>query len=290
MKKGTINAYDAYALLNRHKLYPDQLRDVLIDEIGSKKIACISDTMDLLVPPGEETTSIAHIIETANLGPQLKILQTDYKEFKYLSDEDFMDWDHPRFGAHLPQTIQQSRREYVKVDSTQQEDFAAVNGSDVILGRNCICACKGNGRLCGGISQSVDAQQTYLESLISANPNLVVLSASSTSFEDCEDKSSAQVLFRQAKENMRVACEKLNRKFENTYQFALIETCADFAPMLVDPKMENGYMIVACNTNKLDFQPTTTSLEDDRKKKKEKMDNNREQNDDNRPGSGPKIL
>ena len=158
MSKATINAYDAFALLNARKLYPKQLNEVLVDELHTKKVLCISDTTDVLITDTHDTKSIAHSIEKAKLGPKFEVIQTDYKEFTYLDGPG--DEDTPRFGVHLPQNKDETRREYLKVDSTKLDnDLAQTENVDVILGRSCLCACLGNKHLCGGIGTSKKEQQ-----------------------------------------------------------------------------------------------------------------------------------
>lgn len=267
--KGAINAYDAYALLNRRKLYPGQLGEVLVDALGAKKIACISDTTDVLVEPDIGTPSVAYTIEKANLGPEVEVIQSDYKEFHYLTDKDFEDFEYPQFGAHSPQNLHETRREYTKIDSTDESELATLRGSDVILGRSCMCACEGNGKLCGGIGISAEEQQRFLESLVRLNPSLIVLSASPATFsptfpEESAKGKDAQLMYKEAKENLRLACENLNRNEDSPYRYELVEPSEHFGHLLTDPQNENGYMLVAYDKNKIDFQLTTVSLEKER--------------------------
>ena len=145
----------------------------------------------------------------------------------------------------------------------------------MILGKNCICGCEGNGKLCGGIDSSVEAQQKYLETLISREPSLIVLSASSAMFfpeDDTEEgilkKEKAQLLYKTAEKNMIEACAILNGKEDSPYRFEVIKPDANLKFIATNPKNENGYMVVAYDTRKVNFQLTTTCLEKSRQREK----------------------
>ncbi|KTD33876.1 hypothetical protein [Legionella israelensis] len=269
---GIINAYDAYGLLEKSKLYQNQLHDVLKDELGAKKVLCISDTTDVHLTSDEDTSSIAYTIEKAGFGSELEVIQTDFIEFSYT------DPDH-KFGAHLPQNHDETRREYLKVDSTRlDDDLSQVENSDVILGRNCICACDGNGKPCGGIDISVEAQQNYLETLIKQQPSLIVLSATEAVFQTYPDsleyneqRRRAQNLYKEAKNNLIQVCENLNAT-QNNYVFQVIEMDENLNEYIENnSEIENGYMLVAYNTDKINFQPSTVSLENEREKAKKEV-------------------
>ncbi|RUR12621.1 hypothetical protein [Legionella sp. km772] len=269
MPKALINAYDAFALLNSRKLYPNQLKEVLTDELNTKKVLCISDTTDVLLKDGEVTKSIAHTIEKAKLGAHLEVIQTDYKSFAYNAEEG------TKFGAHLPQNVDETRREYLKVDSQSLEsDLSATSNVDVIVGRSCLCACLGDGHLCGGIDTSKKAQKEYLSTLIKLNPSIMILSAAQATFipdesdeADIREKANAQAMYKTAQANFILACEELNREAEesgSTYRFAYVPPNKNFTMIYPNPSMENGYMLVAYDTTKVDFRNTAVSLQTER--------------------------
>ncbi len=266
MAKAFITAHDALALLEKNKLYPNQLHDILNEELKAKKILCLSDTTDVLLKD-HETASVAHAIEKAGLGAQIEIIQSDFVDFSYLSPDEAKRKNAPKFGAHLPQQEFESRREYAKINSTQlKEDISQQHGIDVILGRNCICACSGDEKLCGGIGISIEEQQNYLKILMEQGPNLIVLSANSRRFTD---DMSGQLLYIEAKKNMIQALSNLNALPENPYRFELFESEPNRA-LSSHPEYENGYTIVAYDTRKIDLHPSLDSPQ--RKRQQEKIE------------------
>lgn len=272
-----INAYDAFALLEKRLLYKNQLKDLLVDGLKAKKILCISDTSDVLIDTHHQTPSVAHTIERAQLGSQIEVIQSDFREFDTtLSDEELAAPDSPRFGAHLPQDEAQTRREYLKIDATQlKNDLQRAGKIDVILGRNCLCNCAGENRLCGGIEKSVEAQQKYLQTLTEKSPDLIVLTASSAMFfpeddsqETAERKVREQLGYKEAHQNMILACEKLNALEQSPYRFVVVEPDRNLKFTVTNPKNENGYIIVGYDTRKISFQPTTVCLQSKREQEK----------------------
>lgn len=276
MPKPMINAYDTFALLHKNKLYEGQLEEVLITELKAKKILCISDTRDVMIAEGEPTTSIAQTIEKAGLGSELEVTQSDFEEFRSMTPEDDAFVDAPRFGRHLPQNKNQTRREYIKVDARQlDEDLPVEQKYDVVLGRNCICACAGDGRLCGGVDLSLASQQHYLEELTRGEPSILVLTASSAQFfpefaGDTAAQERKQLLYKEAKANMREACRRLNEISDNPYRYELIEMDRNLKYLMTAPENENGYMLVAYDTRKVTFQVTTHSLKEERAVERER--------------------
>lgn len=281
LEKAYINAYDAFALLESDKLYRGQLPEVLINELNSKRVLCVSDTTDVLTTHVEESSSIARIIERAGLGPQMEVIQSDFIEYGPVAAEDIDD-SSPKFGMHLPQNIHETRREYMKVDSTKLDsDLSIVGSADVVLGRNCVCACR-DGKLCGGIDSSIENQQNYLQSLVKLKPNLIVLSAaiaqfmsfSDSTIEEIEKIKSDQNLYKIAKSNMQKACENLNQ-IHDDYKFQLVELDENLTYISHEENIENGYLIVGYDTRKVDFQPTTESLQSQRQEKKREARRNK---------------
>ncbi len=270
-KKASINAYDAYALIEQEKLYPEQLSDVLISELEAEKILCISDTTDVLINSDDVTDSLALSLEKAKLGPRLELYQTDFQDFHYL-EQNTKKWGAAKFGAHLPQSELESRREYIKINSTAlEEHLSPFKKVDVVLGRKCICAC--SGILCGGIEPSIIAQEYYLKEFIELEPKLAVFTASAKIFDEDSEQlkaKEAQLLYQEAKANMIKACDNLNELKDSPYRLALIEADMNLDLFLTqpDPKNENGYMVVIYDTRKVDFQLDTTSLQKKRQQEK----------------------
>lgn len=275
--KPKINAYDAFALLNRDKLYPNQLYDVLVDGLQAKKILCISDTTDVLIPRDKRTKSIAHTIEKSGLGQQISVIQSDYIPFSYADRKlDLDDELTPRFGAHLPQNHHEIRREYHEVNATRLSvDLEPMKDIDVILGRSCLCACGAmEDHLCGGIAISEEAQKKYIESLMKLKPTFLVLSASQATFYPENDTAILmaeskrnQEGYRQAQRNLIHACDQLNAEAEHSgsvYRYVFVPPHENFRRIYTGEFMENGYMLVAYDTTQVDFQNTPIILEAER--------------------------
>lgn len=253
--KAKLSAYDAFALLDNKLLYPEQLSDILNDELEAEKILCISDTVDVMLHPDDPKPPIAHSIENANLGPRIEVTQSDYIDPADEKSEDI-------FGTHLPQNQFQTRREYKKIDATRLEEDLPDSGGefDMILGRGCICACNGDGVLCGGISMSKEGQQSYLKSLLQQKPDLLVLSASGKFCDTPEEKQEYLL----AKRNLIELCEDLNQASSADYQFMVIEPDEKVASISELPQVENGYLLVVYSKEKIDFDCSTRNLQQDR--------------------------
>ncbi len=113
----------------------------------------------------------------------------------------------------------------------------------------------------------------------------MVLSASQAMFTvdesdeaDIREKAAAQLMYKTGQANLIAVCEELNSEAEesgSTYRFAYIPPHSNLTRIYPDPKMENGYMLIAYDISKVDFIPTVTSLQTERAVARQKVEEQR---------------
>lgn len=249
-----FTSYDAYSLLHKSpRRYRGQIREIIEDELQATSILCLSDGTDVFVKGDTFSQSVAVTIGQEVRSP-LTIIQSDFVEFTY---ESASGYDSPNFGAHLPEESGSPRREYSRIDN---RNLDTSTNFDVITGKSAVCCCEHHDMTCGGVDISKQGQKQYLLKLLEMEPSVIVLSANADMFlSDDEQRRQQRQRYRQTRQNAIDACRELNASGDNNYEFHVVDMFDYHPRAMTHEDFEPGYMIIATNKAKVDFELRTDS-------------------------------